>query len=497
MTPQNVPARDAFTSAVRAIANLLESDFSQLVDFSWTEALMAHSEIERLPFPQKKSSFNRHFAPLRQQMIALLAESSRRLFKVALANPTQTGNDPDTWTRNQLQPAVSWAVEWIREWYIFACDGQNQSVGHAGSLDFVPKEEASSTLPTAIPPLLASTAWRAPAWLFEISIAVVGIGMGGMKPQHVPNMDSDERLGESHTRLLLKGARRVFLWQLGAVIDTVRDQETAAAGAIRAEAVSTRERRTIKRKGWEQRLKLYEVIQTILSANPSLEGMKFCAELDKRHAVPLLDWLKSKDWQKIFWSAVRKGWMIVGFNLPFDLSRLSRGWRRSRRGGFRLIPSLQLDYKSRTWKPHPYRPEISLDAKDARTTFITRGVPRFRKDEWKNPGRFLDVGTLLFSLFDKHMSLDQWCAEFQRKGYAVQRKLEHEPSGSITQEALRYCRQDVKITQQLLNAAKWEFDLHPLPNLLPDKAYSPASLAKAYMREMNIVEPLNKFKVYR
>ena len=191
---------------------------------------------------------------------------------------------------------------------------------------------------------------------------------------------------------------------------------------------------------------------------------------------------------KVFWPAVRKGWMIAGFNLAFDLSRLSRGWRRSRKGGFRLILSLQLDYKSRTWRPHPYRPEINCDAKDARTTFITRGIPRFRKDEWPNPGRFLDVGTLLFSLFDKHMSLDQWCAEFQRKGYAVERKLEHEPSGRVTQEELRYCRQDVKITQQLLNAAKREFDVHPLPKLLPDKAYSPASLAKAYMREMNIVE---------
>jgi hypothetical protein len=112
--------------------------------------------------------------------------------------------------------------------------------------------------------------------------------------------------------------------------------------------------------------------------------------------------------QQIFWPAVRKGWMIVGFNLAFDLSRLSRGWRRSRRGGFRLILSEQLDYKGRTWKPHPYYPEISLEAKDARTTFITRGIPRFRKDAWSNPGRFLDVGTLLFSLFDKHMSLDQW-----------------------------------------------------------------------------------------
>ena len=113
----------------------------------------------------------------------------------------------------------------------------------------------------------------------------------------------------------------------------------------------------------------------------------------------------------------------------------------------------------------------------------------------ENPGRFLDVGTLLFSLFDKHTSLDQWCAELQKKGYAIDRKLAHEPRGRVTQEELRYCRQDVKITQQLLNAAKREFDIHPLPKLLPDKTYSPASLAKAYMREMNITEPLEKFKV--
>src|SRR5215469_17220398 len=38
--------------------------------------------------------------------------------------------------------------------------------------------------------------------------------------------------------------------------------------------------------------------------------------------------------QKVFWPAVRRGWIIVGFNLAFDLSRLARGWRRSRRGGF-------------------------------------------------------------------------------------------------------------------------------------------------------------------
>jgi hypothetical protein len=159
----------------------------------------------------------------------------------------------------------------------------------------------------------------------------------------------------------------------------------------------------------------------------------------------------------------------------------------------KIVP--QLDYKSRTWKPHPYRPELNLDAKDARTTFITRGIPRFRKDEWKHPGRFLDVGTLLFSLFDKHASLDQWCAEFQRKGYLIDRKLEHQPVGQIVQGELRYGRRDTRITHQLLNAAKQEFDAHPLANLLPDKSYSAASVSKAYVQKMHIIKPLDKFNV--
>ena len=108
-------------------------------------------------------------------------------------------------------------------------------------------------------------------------------------------MESDERLGHSHTRLLLKGARRVLFWDLEEAIERVRNEETAAAGAIRASGVNGQRRRTIRRKGWERRLKLYEVIRTILSTNPSLQGMAFCAELDKRHAQPLLDWMKSRE----------------------------------------------------------------------------------------------------------------------------------------------------------------------------------------------------------
>lgn len=111
-------------------------------------------------------------------------------------------------------------------------------------------------------------------------------------------MDSEEKLGKAHTRLLLKGARRVFLWDLGAAIETVQNEETAAAGAIRVETVNRQKRVPNKRRGWQQRQKLYSSIQKVLNEKPSVHGMDFCAELDRRHAPPLLDWLKNGEWQE-------------------------------------------------------------------------------------------------------------------------------------------------------------------------------------------------------
>jgi len=57
-------------------------------------------------------------------------------------------------------------------------------------------------------------------------------------------------------------------------------------------------RRLNKRKGWEKKLKLYRAVQKALKRNPSLKGIGFCAELDKRHAPPLYDWVKSGEWQE-------------------------------------------------------------------------------------------------------------------------------------------------------------------------------------------------------
>jgi hypothetical protein len=161
-------------------------------------------------------------------MVALLAETYRKYFKLALAHARTTEDDPESWAWNQLQPAVVAALEWMREWYVLACDGENQSVRHVGSVDFAPGQTVSLSIPTKVPP--RPTSWDAPAWLFGVSTAFFGVGP--LKQRNVPSSDSEQRLGQAHTRLLLKGARRVFLWELGAAIDTVQNEETAAAGAI-------------------------------------------------------------------------------------------------------------------------------------------------------------------------------------------------------------------------------------------------------------------------
>src|SRR5580704_6684591 len=67
-------------------------------------------------------------------------------------------------------------------------------------------------------------------------------------------------------------------------------------------------------------------------------------------------------------------------------------------------------------------------------------------------------------------------------------------AGRITPKEINYGREDVAATGRLLDAAKQEFDRHPL-KLRPDQAYSPASIAKAYLDAMKIVHPKEHFRV--
>ena len=190
--------------------------------------------------------------------------------------------------------------------------------------------------------------------------------------------------------------------------------------------------------------------------------------------------------EKVFWQSVRAGALIVGFNLPFDISRISVEWTAARNDGFSFV----LSQLSRTHVENVHRPRIRIaPLNGVAEKFELTAV--HRKDDqarWRR-GRFVDLHTLAFALTDNSYSLKGAIDEFESKP----QKMEHDPTGLVTEEEINYARQDVRATLGLLNALKHEYELHPI-SLRPEYAYSPASIGKAYLRAMGIAEPMEKFK---
>jgi hypothetical protein len=217
-----------------------------------------------------------------------------------------------------------------------------------------------------------------------------------------------------------------------------------------------------------------------------------------RKHVPTIEWFparmtlglmtRSSFINRVFWDAVRKRQLIVGFNLPFDLSRLAMRAANGRKASWSLVLSLRKSRKTGELVANADRPRIVINSMNSKMAFIKLGSILHR-DEWPREGRFLDLRTLGWAIRNEAFSLDRAC-----KGFGVEGKIKHKPTGRVTPKEIDYCRGDVGATARLLNAMKAEFDRNPI-ELQPEKAYSPASVAKAYLDAMQISRPKTHFKV--
>jgi len=197
---------------------------------------------------------------------------------------------------------------------------------------------------------------------------------------------------------------------------------------------------------------------------------------------------RSEFMRRVFWPAIRyDGALICGLNLPFDLSRLALAWDRGRHGEWSLTTSRHADGTE-----NPNRPRIVITPIDSKKAFIQLAKP-WKKKEWKGKGRasFVDLRTLGWALFNQPFSLKTLCEQLKTEH---QKTKDHEPTGKVTQEEIEYARQDGRCTVDCLNGLKREFDKHPI-GLRPERAYSPASVAKSYLEAMGIATPSEKFKV--
>lgn len=187
---------------------------------------------------------------------------------------------------------------------------------------------------------------------------------------------------------------------------------------------------------------------------------------------------------------------IVGFNLPFDLSRLALEVTTARNGGFSLRLFESVDGSGRRWR-HQWRPDITVKAYAAHRQFIAFAAPRKLDPENRVEGapyrgRFIDLHTAVFALTDRSHTLGSAARAFG----LPEGKQAVEGHGVITPAYIDYNRQDVRLTAQLYTAVREELARHPV-GLSLEQAFSPASIGKAYLRTMRITPPLARPNVLR
>jgi hypothetical protein len=211
---------------------------------------------------------------------------------------------------------------------------------------------------------------------------------------------------------------------------------------------------------------------------------------------------------RLFRAAYKGRCLVVAFNHPFDLSRIAHDFTNARKryaGGFSLGIWPDPRTTDRELR-HRFRPRIAIkhiDSKRALIGFTAREEPdevdripegsttgKFQKD-YVFHGHFLDLHTLAFALTDRNYSLEAACAP---DAFDVAHEKKHVTQhGIVTEKYIDYNRRDVLATSELAIKLLEEYDKHPISNSLQEtKAFSPASIGKAYLRVMRIKPVLER-----
>jgi hypothetical protein len=174
---------------------------------------------------------------------------------------------------------------------------------------------------------------------------------------------------------------------------------------------------------------------------------------------------------------------IVGFNLPFDLSRLAvdhGSARRGMRGGF----SFDLTGKSED-------PRVRVKHLSARAALIDFGIPGEQETphSWRKRGmrvsafrgRFVDIKTLASALLTRRFSLQTLAAYLK----TATQKHDTDEHGTITEAYLKYARADTQVTWECFQELKKRYAEHGLAKG-PHRMLSEASIGKAYLQQMGI-----------
>lgn len=183
---------------------------------------------------------------------------------------------------------------------------------------------------------------------------------------------------------------------------------------------------------------------------------------------------------------------IVGFNLPFDISRIAIGHGSAKspldskgsgmHGAFTFRLSQQKIYPIVRIK-HLSRKAALISFAGTMQQLASRGhrkrglIPAIRR------GHFIDVATIANALFARSFSL-AGLSEFL--GIENPKLAFDDFNGPVTEAMARYAMGDVQATWECHVELMKRFDRLGLTGTIPEKVYSEAGIGKGYLKEMGI-----------
>lgn len=181
---------------------------------------------------------------------------------------------------------------------------------------------------------------------------------------------------------------------------------------------------------------------------------------------------------------------IVGFNLPFDISRLAidhapaRGTRHNKimRGGFTFKLS-----------ENHWQPRVQIKHVSSRDAFIQFAATREQRTSRGNRkkgnyqpvrrGFFIDAKTLAAALTSQSYSLASLA---QTLNTPTQKQHTDDHGRALTSEYIDYAMQDTQTTWECFERLQSLYELHGLELTASHNIHSEASLGKAYLRDMGV-----------